>query len=162
SCWWSWTTRSSTSRCRRSAATCPAHSGPRRPGPAEFAAREHGPGRRHARHYLAAILRAGPGSHFGPRGPSQSRLLPVITNTGSFQISRDDPGRTFALTELLVRATWRRQGTAGHCTTSSWLTGPRNERRSPWPAPTHGTWPAQDMPGRCCGRPRARAADAEP
>ncbi len=46
------------------------------------------------------------------------------------EVTAEHPGRTFALTDLLVRASWRRQGSHEPCTTSSSPIGQRNGRRS--------------------------------
>src|SRR5215472_13051475 len=47
------------------------------------------------------------------------------------EVTSEHPGRTFALTELLVRAPWRARASARPCTTSSSAAAARNGRHLP-------------------------------
>ena len=85
-------------------------------------------------------------------------------------VTTEHPGRTFALVDLLVRASWRRQGIARTRHDLTWRTGPRNARRSPscprrprrrtpWPSGAGARSPAPAFPARLphCRRTGDRA-----
>jgi len=63
-----------------------------------------------------------------PLRPSTSWWRHLTSPLGD-EMTTEHPGRTFALTELLVRASWRQQGVGGRCTTASWRAGRRSGRR---------------------------------
>jgi len=70
------------------------------------------------------------------------------------EVTAEHSGRTFAVTDLLVRASWRRQASAGPCMTCFWRTGPRtgHAHRAARGGPAQPPWPG----GLAEGSPRPR------
>jgi GNAT superfamily N-acetyltransferase len=102
-----------------------------------------------------------------------------LTNSLPSEVTTEHPGRTFALTELLVRASWRRQGIAGSL--HDLLLDGRPEERATLAVPpgataaqnafrkwgwsrvarTHGPHTARPC-WTCCSSPRQRVTGRRP
>jgi GNAT superfamily N-acetyltransferase len=99
------------------------------------------------------------GYAFGmPLRPSTSWWR-YLTTALPDEVTLEYPGRTFALVELLVRASWRRQGIAGAL--HDLILEPRSEERATLTVPPTAT-PAQQAFRKWGWRKVARTRDAEP
>ena len=93
-----------------------------------------------------------------PLRPSTSWWRDLTTRLPD-EVTAEYPGRTFALTELLVRASWRRQGIAQ--TLHDLILGNRPEQRATLTVPVAAT-PAQNAFRKWGWRKVARTRDPRP